>query len=1041
MGACQFGGEQFDPGAVLDKVIASNTAAEDNPIYALANFKKGGELVQAFNKGGSKGVENFMIKRLPSYMYNHGKGEFITRTEFLRWKFRDNTKVSIGENKKNIKFDPLANWEDHEACWKMQYRGALGESILHILIICDTLVHTRIARIILLLYPKLALDKIEGEEYRGTTSLHLAIAYGNDEIAQVVVDHGADVNQKALGTFYLPVDQLREHPAKETNYEGLAYLGEFPLSWAACLNNETIYNVLIEQGADPDAQDQFGNATLHMVVITNQMGMFGYALKHPFKTANPNLVNNANLTCLTLSCKLGRDEIFREMLELSCKEFWRYSNICCSAYSLSALDSISPNGETNWGSAILLILAGTKEEHLNMLEGGVIAKLLEEKWTTYAKSSFYKRLAMHCTHVICLSLATYSRPETNKSLLIGIKSGSGDIDDIHIARYCFEISTILVSLMFLIVQQGEEIKNSGINSFFKNCKGNFPKSLFLFSNFCLLAVIPVRISLYFVEPSEEKTYRIIEESLLITAIPCAWFYFMFFAGAIELTGPFVTMIFSMITGDMFTFSIIYIITLFGFSQAFYFLQKGITSPGLYKEYITTWIALFHMTLGEYDYDKLSESTYSAMTKIIFVLFQIVIPILLLNMLIAMMGNTYGAVIEKSEKEFLKQWAKIIMSLERSLSPDKARGFLEKYSMKLGPNERGVMKIKAKDKTRARQRKGALANWKKTGKTIIKYLKKRKMTGDDLRREMWVHDVAETPKAKRKKGLGYDLSTTLPPEMRPDARATGIGTDTQTVGGGRPKPPRRTQEEIRQELFWKKRNRQNLNAPRRNSLDFTDLIFESDGETDHENETFLVTSVSKLNRSYFLSNNNNNNNANIHMVEANLGIVNNGFVPESNIIPNYPPPEYSVIDENEDKHKKKKKKKKMKLENEGEDGEVEGAIAMVDGEEKGSRKAVKQKKVKREKKEKKEKKGKERKERKKKEKEIKEEFVNNINTVKKEEEEISCFIKEPDKFIRCYCGVRLSREWLCLCNGSGNIVKVHDQRDSIYEKISAHQLKI
>ena len=26
-------------------------------------------------------------------MYNHGKGEYITRTEYLRWKFRNNTKV------------------------------------------------------------------------------------------------------------------------------------------------------------------------------------------------------------------------------------------------------------------------------------------------------------------------------------------------------------------------------------------------------------------------------------------------------------------------------------------------------------------------------------------------------------------------------------------------------------------------------------------------------------------------------------------------------------------------------------------------------------------------------------------------------------------------------------------------------------------------------------------------------------------------------------------------------------------------------------
>ena len=39
----------------------------------------------------------------------------------------------------------------------------------------------------------------------------------------------------------------------------------------------------------------------------------------------------------------------------------------------------------DWSSAIMIILAGTKEEHLNMLEGGIIAKLLDEKWNTFAK--------------------------------------------------------------------------------------------------------------------------------------------------------------------------------------------------------------------------------------------------------------------------------------------------------------------------------------------------------------------------------------------------------------------------------------------------------------------------------------------------------------------------------------------------------------------------------------------------------------------------------------------------------------------------------
>ena len=58
-------------------------------------------------------------------------------------------------------------------------------------------------------------------------------------------------------------------------------------------------------------------------------------------------------------------------------------------------------------------------------------------------------------------------------------------------------------------------------------------------------------------------------------------------------------------------------------------------------------------------------------------------------------------------------AKTIMSMERSVAPDQARKYLETYSMKLSASERGVMVIKAQDKTRASQRKGALSNWKVT----------------------------------------------------------------------------------------------------------------------------------------------------------------------------------------------------------------------------------------------------------------------------------------------------------------------------------------
>lgn len=62
----------------------------------------------------------------------------------------------------------------------------------------------------------------------------------------------------------------------------------------------------------------------------------------------------------------------------------------------------------------------------------------------------------------------------------------------------------------------------------------------------------------------------------------------------------------------------------------------------------------------------------------------------------------------------------MVSLERAVSQKDAHNYLQEYSIKLGPGDdpnnpaseqRGVLIIKSKSKTRAKQRKGAVSNWK------------------------------------------------------------------------------------------------------------------------------------------------------------------------------------------------------------------------------------------------------------------------------------------------------------------------------------------
>lgn len=111
----------------------------------------------------------------------------------------------------------------------------------------------------------------------------------------------------------------------------------------------------------------------------------------------------------------------------------------------------------------MIILNGTKAEHLDMLDGGIIQRLLEEKWKTFARLQFLKRLAILFVHLFVLSAAVYSRPDRTRSLMPPVD----ELEPLDYSRFCFEIITCLSCFGFLIVQQNAEIKNLGLAGFLR----------------------------------------------------------------------------------------------------------------------------------------------------------------------------------------------------------------------------------------------------------------------------------------------------------------------------------------------------------------------------------------------------------------------------------------------------------------------------------------------------------------------------------------------------------------------------------------------
>lgn len=188
----------------------------------------------------------------------------------------------------------------------------------------------------------------------------------------------------------------------------------------------------------------------------------------------------------------------------------------------------------DWNAALILILNGTKPEHLDMLDGGIIERLLEEKWKTFAQQQFLKRLLILFIHLFFMSISVYTRPTRKYSSENDAgNDGSGEtelvsealvmeegLDVQTIVRYTCECATIAGVISFVVFQQGDELKNQGLKAFLKQLKQAPAKAIFLFSNLLILSVIPCRI----------MGNTEMEEKLLCFAVPGSWFLLMFFAG-------------------------------------------------------------------------------------------------------------------------------------------------------------------------------------------------------------------------------------------------------------------------------------------------------------------------------------------------------------------------------------------------------------------------------------------------------------------------------------------------------------------------------
>lgn len=103
------------------------------------------------------------------------------------------------------------------------------------------------------------------------------------------------------------------------------------------------------------------------------------------------------------------------------------------------------------------------------------------------------------------------------------------------------------------------------------------------------------------------------------------------------------------------------------------------------------MAMFLMSMtnfGEY-YSAFERTEHEYEAKLLFVIYMGIVAILLINMLIAMMGNTYQKIAE-TRNEWQRQWARIVLVVERGVSPAERLRQLMVYSQPMSDGRRALV---------------------------------------------------------------------------------------------------------------------------------------------------------------------------------------------------------------------------------------------------------------------------------------------------------------------------------------------------------------
>ncbi|KAJ3201026.1 hypothetical protein HDU82_008425, partial [Entophlyctis luteolus] len=573
-------------------------------------------------------------------------------------------------------------------------RGSNGETILHVACLHG---HAECIRWISLRFPGLVNEVYRKGRFEGETALHLAVVksdIGDTSMVEFLVQHGYCYSKCTISAFRITHSTLRCRARvngpratgkefKNLYYEnqlspnrnrtrifsasevdhGRFYYGQTVLHFAAASSKVKILQYLIENEHDPadlTSTDQYGNNVLHILAYHGIFKNFDYIRnrndqdirKGITKIDLMNVRNRDDLTPLQVGIARG----FTEALDQLKQEVFKFGMETTFRVSIDILDPLIENQTTSilreTGKSGIELAVINKDK--NIVAHPIIDTLLKWKWTLYARKIFLFRFMLMwlltLSIVVSISLQpaslferrSYSTSTVTRAFFESLAMISS------LATMFWEIHGFSIQYTFSKSQKGllYTVKDFGTQIFHYLTGSEVHEKVLLW--LCALLILTTALLRFATVYMDFDSALNIENLFLGIAAIFSCICLMSYSQGFSSVGPLVIVVKRIIRKDLLEWMWVYLLITTGFSCAMY-LQMQSSDVDNWSTFISTFVSSVRFILSEANYDDMAASRIPVCSKFLFVVYLFTSIVLLANVLIAKLVDTYQSVSTDSKR--------------------------------------------------------------------------------------------------------------------------------------------------------------------------------------------------------------------------------------------------------------------------------------------------------------------------------------------------------------------------------------------------------